>query len=137
MKFLIGPIATLYKSDTSVSKMWEISDSLSTSIKTHIPHRLSESEDKLPWIGLELKKKLIRKQHRAYKTKKKTGDPCYIQRYMAIKHQVQKRTRKAYCDYIEEIVTPGPQENQYAGMIRFWTHVKLKRKDNGGVSPLK
>ena len=56
---------------------------------------------------------------------------------MDIKHQVQKHTRKAYWDYIEDIVTPKPQENQYAGMKRFWMYVKHKRKDNVGFSSMK
>ena len=63
---------TLYSSDTTdVNTMWEhFKDTLHSSLKSHIPHRRAKTRDGYPWIGPELKK-LLRKQHRLYKLKKK------------------------------------------------------------------
>ena len=103
-------------------------------LNTYAPQTLKiQKQLPMDWTGTEKSDK----KHRAYKTKKKTGDPRNIKQYMDIKHQVQKRTCKAYWDYVEDIVTPKQQENQYAWMKRLWTYVKHKRKDNVCVSLLK
>lgn len=88
------------------------------------------------WIESELKK-LNKKQHRLYELKKKTGDPNHRQRYLEIKHLVQRRTRQAYKNYVENIVTPQEKESEYTNMKRFWTYIKHKRSGNVCVSPLK
>ena len=129
---------TLYFSDTTdVNTLWEhFKDNLHSSLKSHIPHRRAKTRDGYPWIGPELKK-MLRKQHRLYKLKKKTGDPTHKQRYLEIKHLVQRRTRQAYWMYVESIVTPQDGQTEYTSMKRFWTFIKHKRSGNVGVSSLK
>ena len=138
MAQLRDSISTMYDARAeNVNDMWiTFRDTLQANIATHIPHKQTESKDKHPWIGPELKR-LTRKQHRYYKQKKKTGDPLHAQKYMELKHLVQKRTRQAYWDYVEGIVTPGEQENEHNSRKRFWTYVKHKRSDNTGASSLK
>lgn len=137
MRPLRDQMKVMYQSNTKVNEMSEtFKDSLLSSIDKHIPHRRSKPKDSYPWIGPDLKK-LINKQHRAYKIKKKTGDPQHVQQYINIKHQVQKKSRKAYWNYIEDVVTPREEDRPYAGMKRFWTYVKHKTKVNVGVSSLK
>ncbi|MEW8547734.1 MAG: endonuclease/exonuclease/phosphatase family protein, partial [Candidatus Thiodiazotropha sp.] len=122
---------------TSVDDLWILfRDTLQASIRSHIPHRQSKTKDGYPWIGPELKR-LMRRQQRYYKLKKKTGDPQHIQQYLELKHQVQKFTRQAYWKYVEGIVTPGEQETEHTSMKRFWTYIKHKRNDNVGISSLK
>ena len=138
MKALNESITSLYSSDTTdVNTMWKhFKDTLQTSLKSHIPHRRAKTKDGYPWIGPELKK-MIRKQHRLYKLKKKTGDPSHKQKYLEIKHLVQRRTRQAYWVYVESIVKPHERETEYTSMKRFWTFIKHKRSGNVGVSSLK
>ena len=138
MRSLYGDMESMADSETTrVNEMWEsFRDTLQNSIKSQIPHRQSRSKDGYPWIGSELKK-MMRRLHRYYKTKKKPGDPHHIKRYLDLKHQVQKRQRQAYWEYVESIVTPKEQENEYAGMKSFWTYIKHRRTDNVGVSSLK
>ena len=128
----------MYNSKTTgVNEMWEkFRDTLQHSINNHIPHRQSRSKDGYPWIGPELKK-MMKRQHCYYKIKKTTGDPQHVKRYLDLKHQVQKRQRQAYWEYVGGIVTPQDKENEYAGMKRLWTYIKHRRSDNLGVSSLK
>jgi len=138
LKSLTSKIKDLYDSCApNVNEMWEtFRETISDSVKNNIPHRQTRHKDGYPWIGPDLKR-LIKKQGKLYKTKKKTGDPYHKQRYLDIKHQVQKLTRQAYWTYIEDIVTPKEDDQKYTGMKRFWTYIKHKRNDNCGVSSLK
>ena len=68
-------------------------DTLLHSINSHVPHRESKPKDGYPWIGPELKK-MLKRQNRYYKTKKKTGDAQHTKRYLDFKHQVQIRQDK-------------------------------------------
>ncbi len=68
---------------------------------------------------------------------KKSGHPDMIAKYKNIKHLVQKRARRAYWDYIDNLFVPKVGDNDYSGMKRFWSYVKHKRKDYSGVSALK
>ena len=124
MKILNKNMESLYNPDTTdVNAMCEnFRDILQTSLKSHIPRRKARTKDGCPWIGPDLKK-LIRKQPRLYKLKKKTGDPNQKQRYLEIKHLVQRRTRQAYWNYVENIVTPQEKETEYTSMKRFWTYM--------------
>ena len=92
MKSLHKYMEAMYNSKTTgVNEMWEkFRDTLQHSINCHIPHRQSRSKDGYPWIGPELKK-MMKRQHRYYKIKKKTGDPQHVKCYLDLKHQVQKR----------------------------------------------
>ena len=138
MKSLHTDLEAMYDSDSiRVNDMWEkFRDTLQQSIDDHFRHRQSKPKDGYPWIGHELKK-MMKRLHRYYKTKKKTGDPRHIRRYLDLKHQLQKKQRQAYWEYVRSIVTPQDQENEYAGMKRFWTYIKHRRSDNVGVSSLK
>ena len=139
MRSLHNDMEVLYNSETKgVNEMWEIfRDTLQHSINSHIPQRQSKPKDGFPWIGPELK--MLKGLHRYYKTKKKTGDPQHAKRYLDLKHQVQKWQRQAYWKYVESIVTLQDQENEYAGMKRFWTYmyIKHRKSDSVGVSSLK
>lgn len=81
---------------------------------------MAKRRDSSPWITPEIKK-LIRKRDRLYKRKKKSGDKKSTEKFKIIKRKVQRELRRAYWKYVEEIVTPQEDDNQYSGMKRFWT----------------
>ena len=128
----------MYDSDAvNVNDMWTtFRDTLQTSAATNIPHKQSKPKDKHPWIGRDLKK-LMKKQQRYYKIMKKTGDPQHAQQYLELKHRVQKKSRRAYWNYVEGIVTPGEHESDHQSRKRFWNYVKHKKNGKTGVSSLK
>ena len=138
LKTLTNEMKEKYVScEPNVNQMWELfRDTVTESIKKNIPRRKTRHKDGYPWIGPKLKR-LIKRQARLYKVEKKTADPFHIQKYLDLKHHVQKLTRQAYWKYIEDIVTPKEDEHEHSGMKHFWTYIKHKRSDNCGVSSLK
>ena len=111
---------------------------LTSSTSRHIPTKTARQKDKLPWISKEIRS-LIKRRDRAFKCKKKTNHKDDIKRYKDLKHQVQRKSRRAYWDYIEGIVTPESEEgmNTRGPSKRFWTYIKHRKTDKNGVSPLK
>ena len=138
MASLKDSITIMHDSDAvNVNDMWTtFRDTLQTSAATNIPHKQSKPKDKHPWIGRDLQK-LMKKQQRYYKIMKKTGDPQHAQQYLELKHRVQKKSRRAYWNYVEGIVTPGENEGDHQSRKRFWTYVKHKKNGKTGVSSLK
>jgi hypothetical protein len=51
-------------------------------------------------------RKNLKRLHRLFKKKKKTGDHQIQEQYNNLKHHTQKITRQAYWKYIENVVTP-------------------------------
>lgn len=104
---------------TVINKLCDIfKGGLEASVYKHIPHKVCERKDKLPWITQELKS-LIRKRDRAYNKKKKSNHP---------QDTIQRKSRQAYWKYIEEIVTPENKEEVHSLPKRFWTYIKHKKK---------
>ena len=68
---------------------------------------------------------------------KNTGDPQHAKQNLELKHRVQKKSRRAYWNYVEGIVTPGEREKDHQSRKRFWTYVKHKKNGKTGVSSLK
>ena len=68
---------------------------------------------------------------------KKSGNKDMEDKYKKLKHQVQKELRHSYWEYIEEIVTPKADDNNFSNMKKFWTYIKSKKTDYNGVSSLK
>ena len=97
------------------------------------PEIKNKRRDSSPWITPEIKK-LIRKRERLYKRKKKLGNTKSTEKFKIIKRKVQRELRRAYWKYVEEIVRPQEDDNQYRGMKRFWTYIKHKLTDYKGIA---
>jgi hypothetical protein len=135
--------------NAGVIEMWEyFKNQLEELVKSHIQHKMAKRRDSSPWITPEIKnkrrdsspwitpeiKKLIRKRERLYKRKKKLGNTKSTEKFKIIKRKVQRELRRAYWKYVEEIVRPQEDDNQYRGMKRFWTYIKHKLTDNKGIA---
>ena len=86
MASLNDHISSMYKSGTAgVNEMWiKFRDTIQDSIILHIPHRQSKVKNGYPWIEPDFKR-LMGKEHRLYKKKKKTGDTQDAQQYLELK----------------------------------------------------
>jgi len=58
-------------------------------------------------------------------------------RYKTIKHEVQKKFRAAYWQYVEEIITSTNDEDSMEANKRLWGLFKRSKSDSKGVPPLK
>ena len=58
-------------------------------------------------------------------------------RYKTIKHQVQKKFRAAYWQYVEKIITPTNDEDSMGANKQLWGLFQRFKSDSEGVPPLK
>ena len=59
------------------------------------------------------------------------------EKYKKLKHEIQRGIRQAYWTYIEDIIRPDDNSNQYGNMKCFSSFIKHKRTDGGGIAPIK
>ncbi|CAG2243527.1 unnamed protein product [Mytilus edulis] len=126
-------INTLYKhlsenqQHLCVNEMWNcFKTTITKAVKDHIPHKTAKTKDGHPWVTMETKR-LIRKRDRLYKKSKKSGNTSIAKKYKEVKHQVQKSIRKSYWEYIESIILPPQDETNFGTMKKFWTYIKHKK----------
>jgi hypothetical protein len=101
---------------TCTNEMWCVfKNHLEEIVKKHVPHKIAKTKESLPWITPDIRK-LIRKRDRLYKQNKKSGNTTTAKKFKDIKRKVQRELRRAYWNYIEEIVTPQENDNQYTNM---------------------
>lgn len=95
---------------------------MESSVKSNTPCKIAKNKDGYPWINIDLKR-LINRRDSAYKRKKKSGNMADKERYMyqTLKQETQRQLRKAYWQYVEGIVTPKADSTSEHGncMKRF------------------
>jgi hypothetical protein len=105
----------------------------------YIPQKtVKGNKNNKQWINREVKSALRRK-NKLFKKKKASQKPSDIKKYKDAKATVQRIQRKAYWEYVDNIIEFGhPEKDENPGkQKRFWSYIKLLRKDTSGVSPLK
>ena len=136
---LMDKLNELDNMKTCVNEMWCVfKNHLEEIVKKHVPHKIAKTKESLPWITPDIRK-LTLKRDRLYKQNKKSGNTTTAKKLKDIKRKVQKELRRAYWNYIEEIVTPQENNNQYSSMKRFQTYmyIKHKRTNRNGITPLR
>ena len=89
-------------------------------------------------------------KNRAHKQRKKaqrnSASPSariknLVKKVRDLKHNIQKKMKQAYWQYIESIITPTTDDatdsSPFCAMKRFWQYIKSTRKDYTGVATLK
>ena len=118
---------------TNIDEMWtELKDHIHNTVNKHVPQTTVKHHHGYPWITSELRR-LIRKRDRTYNKMKKSGKAELRKHYKNLKHIVQKETRKAYWDYISNIIAPDEKSDNK----KFFSFLKSMRKETAGVPPLK
>ena len=67
-------------------------------------------------------------QHRNTKT---------IQQYKDTKQRLQKETRRAYWNYLENIICYDENSEKVQKQKEFWNYIRNTKKDSSGVAPLR
>ena len=99
----------------------------------HIPSRQTSSRHNLPWITVNIKR-MINKKQRLYNKAKKTKKQTDWASYNHQKKITLKAMRAARWTYINEILAEGLNNNNNKP---FWRYVKTQKQENIGVAPLK
>ncbi|VDI07261.1 Hypothetical predicted protein [Mytilus galloprovincialis] len=107
--------------ESPITAMWEfIKTSLLTILEQTVPSKMSSSRFNQPWINQKIKK-FTRQKRGALKKARKTKRKSDFDRYHRLKASTQKECRKAYRDYINDIINPELSANPK----RFWDLLKV------------
>ena len=122
-----------YSITSSVQDMWhDISSTLTTLLDSSVPSKMSSSRFSQPWINRDIKA-LSRRKKKSFKKARSTKKPKDVQRYQHLKKVTRSACKKAYHEYINDIISPDSTSNPK----RFWGFINSKKKDSSGVAPLK
>ena len=119
--------------DSSITEMWEfIKTNLHHILQEAVPSKMSSSRFNQPWIN-QKNKQLTRQKRRSYEKARKIKHKSDYDRYHRLKSTTQRECRKAYRDYINNIINPELSANPK----RLLGLIKVKKCESVGVSPLK
>ena len=79
-------------------------------MEKHVPSKLSRSKQTYPWITTEISK-IINKKNKAGRKARKTNNQKDRDRFLKLKVETQKAARKAYKNYIHDIISPDQTGN--------------------------
>ena len=118
---------------SDVNQLWNgFKDKIISGMEKYIPSKmLKGSRHRKPWATKRVKA-LQSKQK-----KKKTKSGKTEQAYRAVKAAAQREERKAYWNYIDNLIEVGDDDGKTPKQKWFWSFIRNTRKDNTGISPLK
>ena len=102
-------------------------------ITDNVPTKMTSTRFNQPWINRNVKR-LSRRKKKAYRRRRaqQTNPHEDKEKYKKLQKENQFHSRKAYNNYIEDIVS-GEDSNPK----KLWSFVKAKKCDSSGISPLR
>ena len=117
----------------SVEDNWNyIRDNLLKAINTYIPVKFNSNSNNIPWVTLQLKR-LIRKKQRFYNKAKRSKRSADWAEYKNIQGQVRQSIHVEHQKYIAKILNSSSSLN---GNKPLWHYIKSRKKDQAGISSL-
>ena len=120
-------------SDTrSVQENFDLLTSfIQDSANKHIPSKTSRSVSSIPWITLEIRKKILRK-NKTHAKAKKTGSSKLRSKFETLRREIKADVRKQHDLYV----------NNWVGDVKanprdFYQYINSQKKDTQGIPPLK
>ena len=107
----------------------------SSDLEKFVPTKMAMRKDSCPWISPYLRT-LIKKRNRLYRKSKKTGLPGVDERFKQLKKYVQRQLRREHREYVHNLLNDPTEETSTINK-RFWTYVKHRRSDCGGLTALR
>ena len=124
--------------DQNIDHLWDTFKSKVLNIMNeNIPTKMiSNSKKRLPWVNKNIRS-LIRKRNKLFKRMKHRPNSKNTQRYKDIKHQLQRESRQAYWEYLENIICYDENLETSQKQKKFWNYISNSKKDSSGVAPLR
>ena len=124
--------------EKSMDEIWEhFKETLLDSMTKNIPKKATRPRDSYPWITVEIKK-LIKKRDRLSKKRKKRPSDELDTKYRDVRNEVKRLIRKEYWNYVCNLFEENEKDlDSRPCMKRFWTYMKHQRSTTTGVSPLR
>ena len=126
----------------SADSLWEwFTARLEEGIKQYVPHRNAGKKDHHPWISRVLKR-LLKKEKKLHAKVKRYRSNTNISKLKDIQRKIQKRFRREYWAYVEDIICPTASAPDNQGRPdkkhskRFWTFIKHNKQDSIGIASL-
>ncbi|CAG2232905.1 unnamed protein product [Mytilus edulis] len=119
-----------YTIQSSIAEMWlDISTALTNILDSSVPSKMTTSRFSQPWITKEIKA-LSRRKKRCFNRVKSSNRSRDKKKYQHLKSATKTACKKAYNDYLTNIISPDCTSNPK----RFWSFINSKNKDSSGTS---
>ena len=118
LQSLENKISDLILQGTDVDSVWrKFRDSILLAISQHVPHKMSRKHLSLPWITTQLRRQ-IRRRNILYCRAKHLGSTDIYNKFLDLKHSIQRDLRKSYWQYINGLISfePAHGEHQKLGL---------------------
>ena len=82
----------------------------------------------------------MRKRDKLYYKNRRQPSPEKSHKLKSLKHLIQSLSRKAYWDYVEDLITPKDEhspDEKFSISKKFYTFIKHKKTDSTGIKTLK
>ena len=124
--------------DQNIDNLWDNFRSKVLNIMNeNIPTKMiNNTKKRLPWINKNIRS-LIRKRNKLFKRMKHHHNNKNTQHYKDIKHQLQRESRQAYWEYLENIICYDENLETSQKQKKFWNYISNTKKDSSGVAPLR
>ena len=117
----------------SVASNWTmIKDHLHNIMNSHIPYKMSKTRRNLPWINVQIKRQM-RKRDRLYSKAKKSNASHDWKSFKQYRNRVAKVVNQAHSNYVNNVVGASLCEKPKV----FWSYVKLMKTENLGIPALR
>ena len=101
-------------------------------IVKHVPKKLVRVNKDQPWMTKPILRE-INKKKRWHRIAKESGMRKHWDRYLEIQKSVKKNSKKAFWNYMNNILTPKVEENPKI----FWRYIKALRHANSSIAVLR
>ena len=116
--------------------LWnQFHDCMQNLVYTHIPHKTARRRCNLPWMTTKLRRQ-IRTRNRLYQKAKLSGSKDVFNRFVTLKHSIQKDLRASYWRYINNLISPEDEGSQQQSQKRFWSYIKSLKHDHNNITAL-
>ena len=120
--------------NVNANTLWiQFHDKLLYLIDNHVPHKTARKKCGLSWITTEIRR-TIRKRNRLYSMYKTSNSPVFYDQFKSLKWDIQKRIHISHQQYISSLVFDD--SNCLHDNNKFWTYIKILRKDKQSIPPL-
>ena len=131
LKMFHEELSSIDLKQVDTNSLWlRFHNKLTELIDLYISKKISRKRCTSPWITLELRR-LMRKRNRLFKKYKTFHSPMYLDHYKSLKHQIQREVRRLHSNYINSIITPLGIHNK-----KFWSYIKNLKKDTCNIPSL-
>ena len=96
---------------------------------------MSRKHLSLPWITTELRRQ-IRRRNILYRRAKHSGSTDIYNKFLDLKHSIQRDLRKSYWQYIKCLISFEPAHGEHQKQKKFWSYIKSLKNDHVRISSL-